>query len=72
MISTEDDDANIIFGTIINHILQKGKPKQILVRDRYILSVLIDLCKQVDIKIFISEKLKAIDEFVESFCKYGR
>lgn len=70
MITPEDDDVNVIFGTIIDYILQKGKPKQILVRDTHTLSILMDLCKQVGIRILISEKLQGIDEFVESFYQY--
>ena len=29
MITPEDDEVNIIFGTTINYILQKEKPKKI-------------------------------------------
>ncbi|KOA19522.1 hypothetical protein CLHOM_21330 [Clostridium homopropionicum DSM 5847] len=70
MVTPEDDDVDIIFGTIINYIFQKGKPKQIVVRDTYILSILIDLCKQIGIDIVQSGKLKGIDEFLESFYEY--
>lgn len=71
MITPEDDEADTIFETIINYILQRGKPKRIIVRDEYILSILMDLCKRVDIKVTTSANLRAIDEFMESFYEYG-
>jgi hypothetical protein len=70
MITPEDDEVDIIFGTIVDYILQKGNPKQIIVRDMHILSILMDLCKQVGIELVTSEKLQGIDEFVESFYQY--
>ncbi len=72
MVTPEDDEVNIVFGTIINYILQREKPKQIIVRDTYMFSILLDLCKQVGIDIIQSGQLQAIDEFAESFYEYMR
>jgi hypothetical protein len=70
MITPEDDEVDMIFETIITYIAQRGKPKQIIVRDVHILSILMDLCKRVGIEIVTSEKLQVIDEFIESFYQY--
>lgn len=70
MVTPEENEVDIIFGTLINYILQIGKPKQIVVRDDYSLSVLTDLCKKIGIDIIKSGQLQAIDEFVESFYRF--
>lgn len=70
MIEPIDDEIDIVLGTIVDYFLQNGKPKKIIVRDSYILSILTDLCKKVDVKLVSSGKLRGIDEFVESFFQH--
>lgn len=70
MMTPDDDEVEVIFGIIINYIMQRGKPKQIIVRDEYISSILTDLCKQVGVEMVISGEMPGIDEFVESFFQY--
>ncbi|MBU5268610.1 DUF7309 domain-containing protein [Clostridium cochlearium] len=70
MVKPEDDEIDVVFGIIINHILQKGKPKRIIVRDGYIFSILMDLCKKIGIEVLISQKLIGIDEFIESLYEH--
>lgn len=70
MVKPEDDEIDVVFGIIINHILQKGKPKRIIVRDGYIFSILMDLCKKMGIEVLISQKLIGIDEFIESLYEH--
>lgn len=71
MITPEDDDINVIFGAVINYILQRRRPKNIVVRDGYTASILIDLCERTGIEVIESPKLHAIDEFVESLYEVG-
>ncbi|MBB6622374.1 hypothetical protein H7E67_02915 [Clostridium gasigenes] len=67
MITPDDEEIQVIFGTIINYIMQYGKPKKILVRDMHIFSILMDMCKKMEVDLIIKGNLKAIDDFVESF-----
>jgi len=39
MVTPKDDEVDIVFGTIINFIMQRGRPKQIIVRYEYISSI---------------------------------
>ena len=70
LLKPNDDEVNLIFGIIINYILQKGKPERVLVRDGYMASILMDLCERINVEIFESSTLDAIDEFVESFYRF--
>lgn len=71
MIEPKDHDINIVFGIVFNYILQKGKPKTIIVRDRYIQSILLDICKRIGIDLEINQKLGSIDYFLEAFAARG-
>ncbi|WP_346884974.1 DUF7309 domain-containing protein [Clostridium sp. UBA4395] len=71
MIKPDDNDIDILFNTVINYVIQRGRPKNILVRDAYIASIVIDLCEKINIEIIESPKLNAIDEFIESFYNFG-
>lgn len=70
MITPEDDVVDVIFETVVNYIIQRGRPKNIVVRDAYMASILIDLCEQTDIELIESAKLHTIDDFIESFYQY--
>lgn len=72
MVTPEDDVVDVIFETVVNYIIQRGKPKKIVVRDAYMASILIDLCEQTGIEVIESSQLHAIDEFIESFyqCRF--
>ena len=71
MVTPKDDVVDVIFETVINYIIQRGRPKNIVVRDAYIASILIDLCEQTGIEVIESLNLHTIDEFVESFHQFG-
>lgn len=70
MVTPGDDIVNLIFETVVNYIIQRGRPKNIVVRDAYMASILIDLCEQTDIEVIESSKLHTIDQFVESFYQF--
>lgn len=70
IISPDDSDVDILFENIINYIIQRGKPKLIVVRDNYLVSILFDLCKRIGIEVVQSQQLRCIDEFVEGFYQY--
>jgi len=71
MVTPEDDVVDVIFENVINYIIQRGRPKNIVVRDAYMASILIDLCEQTGIEVIESLKLHTLDEFVESFYQFG-
>lgn len=70
MVTPGDDVVNLIFETVVNYIIQIGRPKNIVVRDAYMASILIDLCEQTYIEVIESSKLHTIDQFVESFYQF--
>lgn len=70
MVTPGDDVVDLIFETVVNYIIQRGRPKSIVVRDAYMASILIDLCEQSDIEVIESLKLHTIDQFVESFYQF--
>ncbi len=67
MISPEDDEVEVILNTIINYILQVGKPEIIHVRDEYVEALLSDICKRTNIKTKMESSLRGIDTFVRNF-----
>lgn len=70
IVTPEDDDVDAVFGTVINYIMQRGIPYQIVVRDNYIGTILVDLCEQVGIELVLSPILYGIDGFVEECYKF--
>ena len=70
MVTPGDDVVGLIFETVVNYIIQRGRPKKIVVRDAYMASILIDLCEQTDIEVIESSKLQTIDQCVESFYQF--
>jgi len=71
MVTPEYNDIDVVFETVINYIIQRGRPKNIVVRDAYMASILIDLCEQTGIEVIESSKLHTIDQVVESFYQFG-
>lgn len=63
-IKPEDEDVNIVFSLLINCIMLNGKPKTIIVRDSYIQSLLLDICKRIGINLRIKQSLESIDKFI--------
>lgn len=70
MITPEDDVVDVLFKTVVHYIIQRGRPKSIVVRDAYMASILIDLCEQTGIEVIESPKLHTIDDFIKSFYQY--
>ena len=66
MMMPEGDQIKQILDFFVGFIMKSGKPKSIYVRDEYIHDLLSDLCKRINIKIIISEKLLSIDPFAEN------
>lgn len=66
MIAPDEDEINIIFDAVINYIIQKGRPKKIIVRDIKIRSILSDLCNKIDVDVLESERLAGIDDFLQN------
>ncbi|WP_398440830.1 DUF6930 domain-containing protein [Sedimentibacter sp.] len=52
--------------SLINLLINTGKPKTFCVRDEYVYDLFYDLCKKAKIELVISEKLPSIDEFSEA------
>ena len=67
MLTSMDDDIQVIFNTIIFPMMDLGRPSKILVRDEYIFYILKDLCERTKIKLEISGKLDVIDSFIRMF-----
>lgn len=70
MLKEDEKDVQEIIGMLINYITQIGRPKTIFVRDEYIESLLIDLCKRTNINLKVKGKLGAIDEFAREFYRF--
>lgn len=63
-------EVNFVYDIIINYVIQAGRPNQIVVRDSYMASLIMDLCERINIEIIISSKLHGIDEVMESFYQF--
>lgn len=61
IITPKHDEIQELISMLINFILQYGRPKSVYVRDEYNKSILFNLCKKLNIKINIREKLSSID-----------
>lgn len=61
IITPKHDEIQEIISMLINFILEYGRPKSVYVRDEYNKSILFNLCKKLNIKINIREKLSSID-----------
>lgn len=71
VLAPEDDEVIIMNSTLINYVLSIGIPKVIYVRDRYIHSIMKDLCQKLKIDLKISQQLHAIDFFVQEFANFN-
>lgn len=72
MLTPLDDDIQAIFKTLINPIIEFGRPSKILVRDHYVYYIIKDLCERIKIKLEIKGRLTAIDSFVKEFSGFRR
>jgi hypothetical protein len=63
-IGPDEDDTQVILGTVINYIMNNGRPKTIFARDGYIKSILEDLCSRTDINLKTKGRLTTIDKFM--------
>lgn len=70
MLSPEDNEVMEILDIVINYIFKAGKPKTIYVRDEYIESTLLDLCKRTKIRLKVKGGLRAIDTFARAFSEH--
>lgn len=67
MVDPEDNDIDVVFDIVFNHILQVGRPKVIIVRDMYLQSILLDVCDKLKIELKINQRLEGIDQFLQEF-----
>ena len=67
ILAPDKDQVQAILNIFINFIMQYGKMNKICVRNPYIISIIEDLCKECDITIKKSKKLKALDMFLYEF-----
>lgn len=67
MLTPEDDEMQIVLGTVIEYIMQMGRPKSIFVRDKRTQAILSDLCGRIGVPIKVKGSLKAIDSFLTDY-----
>lgn len=67
MITPDMEDVDVVFDILINFIMQRGRPKAIIVRDEYLQSLLLDLCERTGIDLKVQLNLQLIDNFLDSF-----
>ena len=72
MLSPTDDDIQAIFQTLINPMMNYGRPGKVLVRDEYTYYIIKDLCERTKIKLEIKGRLTTIDAFIKEFSAFGR
>lgn len=71
ILQPDNQEVDILFNTIISYIMQVGKPKNILVRDKYIESLLSDICKKINVGLKVKEGLEVIDNILKQIGWYG-
>lgn len=64
VIGEEENEIKEIYKLVIKYMLNKGKPKKIIVRNKFIYNKLVYLCNKLYICIEISAKLDDIDNFI--------
>lgn len=64
IIGEEENEIEEIYKLTIKYMQMKGKPKIIIVRNKYIYNKLINLCRELGVFIEISIRLEDIDDFI--------
>lgn len=72
MLTPKNDEAEEIMNMFIELVMQYGKPKQILIRNQYIGSVLQDTCKYCGISLIMKKQLEAVSTFMYEFSNFGQ
>jgi hypothetical protein len=67
MLTPEDDEMQVILGTVVEYIMQMGRPKAIFIRDKRTQAILSDLCSRTGIPLKVKGSLKAIDSFLNDY-----
>lgn len=62
MLCPNDDKRQILIKSLVNFILDQGRPRKIFVRDEDCGRVLWDLCQKLSIEITVSGKLELVDD----------
>lgn len=69
MVEPGDNDIDVVFDIVFKHILKEGRPQTINVRDVYLQSILLDVCKKLKIELEVNQRLEGIDQFLQEFEK---
>ena len=64
IIGEGENEIEEIYKLTIKYMQMKGKPKIIIVRNKYIYNKLINLCRELGVFIEISIRLEDIDDFI--------
>lgn len=72
MLDPNADEIQAIIGALGNFVLNYGRPRSIMIRNKFIESVISDTCSQLKIKVKYEKNLKVIDEFARKLMRYER
>ena len=70
LMNPHDDEENILLNMFIGFIMQNGRPKEVVVRNPFIGSILYDICQECDIILINDEPLDATNEFVYGMARF--
>ena len=70
LMNPHDDEENILLNMFIGFIMQNGRPKEVVVRNPFIGSILYDICQECDIILINADLLNATNEFVYGMARF--
>ncbi|MDV3428350.1 MAG: hypothetical protein LIR50_15245 [Bacillota bacterium] len=71
MLTPENNEIDIIINMFINFVMKYGRPKQILIRNPLIFSLLVDICEYCSVSIAKRKLLRSVDSFLNEYRKLG-
>ena len=64
-VDLREDPKDTALGMIINYIEENGRPDEIFIRDAEIFGIIVNLCKEVDVPVHLTNSLRAVDFFMQ-------
>ena len=70
MLTPENNEIDIIINMFTDFVMKYGRPKQIIIRNPFIFSLLQDICEYCSISIVMRKLLRSVDSFLNEYRKF--
>ena len=64
-VDIRENQKDTVLGMIVKYIEENGRPDEIFVRDAEILGIIVNLCKEIDVSVHLTNSLRAVDYFMQ-------